>query len=70
MTKLIKVRKNEDGKIVNFMTDQDLVISFEQARSMAQNGEMGVMQDIYQDGSWTVDGVTHEGYHLDDLPSF
>jgi hypothetical protein len=68
----IAVRKDQNGKITHFMTDQEEIITFEQARELVRNGQVDSLTEIYADGSWemNLDSSSAKGNNLDDLPLF
>jgi hypothetical protein len=70
--KFVAVHKDHTGNITHFLTDQNRVVAFEEARKLAQEGEVASLTDLYADGTWFIDdGVQQiEGSNLGDLPEF
>ncbi|CCQ98698.1 conserved hypothetical protein [[Clostridium] ultunense Esp] len=68
----VGIRKDKDGRITHFLTDQGNVISFKEAERLVREGYVDSLTEIHEDGSWKMDLPTarEEGNNLDDLPEF
>ncbi len=68
----VAVRKDEQGRITHFQTDDGRTITFEQAKELVYRNEVTSLTEIYEDGSWEMNLPTspEEGSNLDNLPSF
>ncbi|SFV01666.1 DUF3892 domain-containing protein [Alicyclobacillus macrosporangiidus] len=74
-TKFVRVRKDGRGNITHLLTNDGRVVSIDEARTMAQNGEVDSLSDVHADGTWEIRdaaGSTEyaEGNNLDQLPEF
>lgn len=68
----VAVRKDEQGMITHFQTDDGRTITFDEARALVQRNEVTSLTEIYEDGRWEMDlpNSPAEGANLDDLPTF
>jgi hypothetical protein len=68
----IAVRKDEQGKITHFLTDDGKTITFAEAKELVHNGEVDSLTEIHDDGGWEMklETTPAHGNNLDDLPSF
>ncbi|MDQ0191615.1 hypothetical protein JI721_14565 [Alicyclobacillus cycloheptanicus] len=74
-TKFVRVRKNWRGEITHLLTNDGQVVSIQEARRMAMNGEVDSLTDVHADGTWEIDATAGtsqyaEGANLDELPEF
>lgn len=70
--KLVAVHKDDMGKISAFLTDDDQVVTFAEAKQLATNGQLDSLTDIFSNGTWVIDeyGQHMAGSNLADLPEF
>lgn len=74
-TKFVGVRKDRHGNITHLLTNDGRVVSIDEARTMALNGEVDSLSDVHADGTWEIHGTAGsaeyaEGSNLDQLPEF
>lgn len=70
--KLVAVRKDAEGNITHFLTDRDTVITFSEAQTLAENGQINSITSIQPNGVWLIEEEDHimRGENLGDLPEF
>jgi hypothetical protein len=70
--KFIAVHKDQTGNITHLLTDQERVVTLEEARKLAQEGEVASLTDLHADGTWFIDDGIQQvvGNNLGDLPEF
>lgn len=74
-TKFVRVRKDWRGNITHLLTNDGNVVTIDEARRMAMDGEVDSLTDVHRDGTWEIDhaaGSTDyaQGVNLDTLPEF
>ncbi|WDL96826.1 hypothetical protein [Alicyclobacillus sp. ALC3] len=74
-TKFVRVRKDWRGNITHLQTNDGDVVTIDEARRMAMEGEVDSLSDIHADGSWEIDHTAgtnqyEQGANLDTLPEF
>ncbi|SFV06896.1 hypothetical protein [Alicyclobacillus macrosporangiidus] len=56
-TKFVRVRKDGFGNITHLLTNDGHVVSIDEARTMAQNGEVDSLSDLHADGTWEINNT-------------
>lgn len=73
--KFVRVRKDWRGNITHLLTNGGEVVTIDNARRMAMDGEIDSLSDLHADGTWEIahtagTNAYAEGENLDNLPEF